>query len=147
MENSVFFLISHPCWLISPQYSLFITPEKIFWAFHRKGNNREHWERSVSKTIAKFRLFPLWIYKQVLLKHKRTPISKWNAGGCIYDISDIATLVKYRWNEVELRLILWGQLQLNCIFKETKATFRWLTIWWRQTSSFFSFSLLIWLKT
>ena len=52
-----------------------------------------------------------------------TPISKWNAGGCIYGVLNIATLVKYQtkcqstkqstkqtWNKVNLGLILWGKL-------------------------------------
>ena len=58
------------------------------------GNEREHYEEVGQKTMEEFRLFPLWIYKVLILKNKRSPISKWNAGTCIYDISNIAILLK-----------------------------------------------------
>ena len=32
----------------------------------------EHWEEVGQKTIVEFRLFPLWIYKVLILKSKRT---------------------------------------------------------------------------
>ena len=84
----------YPCLLIYSQRSLFVTPERIFWAF--QGYKREHWEEVGKKTIVEFRLFPLWIDKALILKKKRIPISKWHAGSCINDISNIATLFKYR---------------------------------------------------
>ena len=60
--------------LISSQYALFITSERIFWAL--QGYKMEHWEEVDQKAIVQFRLFPLWIYKVLILKNKGAPISK-----------------------------------------------------------------------
>ena len=46
------------------------------------------------KTIVESGLFPLWIYKVLMFKNKRTPISKSNDGSCVHDISNIVTLFK-----------------------------------------------------
>ena len=43
--------------LISSQYALFITSERIFWAL--QGYKMEHWEEVSQKTTVEFRLFPL----------------------------------------------------------------------------------------
>ena len=57
------------------------------------------------ETIVKFSLFPLWI-----ILNKTTPISKWNAGSCIYGASNIATLVKHRLILVLYFVESWNEL-------------------------------------
>ena len=88
----LFFTFDIPVYWFLPNIP-FLCPLKIFSEFS-SGNKKEHWEELGQIIIVEFRLFPLWIYKVLILKNKRTPISKWNTDSCIYGISSIATLVK-----------------------------------------------------
>ena len=88
-----------------------------------RGYKREYWEEVGQETVLQICLFPLWIYKVVILKKRGHQFQNEMLAVVPMTFQILPQQLSTAWNEVDLGRIFHGQLLLNCIFKESRANF------------------------